>query len=95
MARGAFDALTHYPLVRITWEDHWSEDGWEDIDAVVAKPGHNSIVSIGWMVHEDASRYLICNNIAEDKTGCMYMCILKGTVTNFEVLANGRQGTED
>ena len=86
---GAFDQNSHYPLVHLVWNDHWSEDAWMDIDDAANKAPHNEIHSVGWLVKEDEIRYLICNNIADDKTGCMFMCILKGTVVKFEILANG------
>ena len=92
---GAFDAVKHYPLVHIVWLDHWSEDGWMGVEDACNKPIHSDIHSIGWLLKEDEHRYLICNNIADDGTGCMYMCILKGTVTKFEVLANGKEITID
>ena len=89
MGAGAFNQKSHYPLVHIVWTDHWSYDSWIDIDDAIKKAPFNVIHSIGWLVVEDDDRYLICNNISEDKQGCLFMCILKGTVTKFEILANG------
>lgn len=90
MSSGAFDNVTHYPLVHVVWVDHWSEDAWIDIDDLVNKPALTDIHTVGWLLKEDDDRYLITGVIGDDKTCCCSICILKGNVKKFEVLANGR-----
>ncbi|HET9285759.1 MAG TPA: hypothetical protein VFR24_27730 [Candidatus Angelobacter sp.] len=75
-----------YPLVLLEWEDHYSEDNWEDVKEAGADDCTMLIKSVGWLIGEDKRAYRIIQNLSADGQASMRMTILKGTVHNFKVL---------
>lgn len=79
---------TKYPLVLIEWQDHYSEDKWESLEAAQAPDTSSGVIkSVGWLISETDREYRIVQNLSKDDAQVsMRMVILKGTVHNFKVL---------
>lgn len=76
-----------YPLVLIEWDDHYSEDKWESVNAATdVEDEVGKIRSVGWLIGENAREYRIVQNIGIDNQCSMRMVILKGTVARFKIL---------
>lgn len=69
-----------HPLVMIEWLDHTSNDDWLDKNQVAAQAGGSKIISVGWLVHEDKTSYVISGGMATDEAlSTTTQTILKST----------------
>ena len=81
-----------FPLERVTWLDHYSEDDWQKWgpgQPIAPHPG----VTVGYVIHEDAAHVVLAQTVAgvvdcagEWETAAR-MVLLKATITAREALS--------
>jgi hypothetical protein len=52
-----------FPLEMITWEDHYSHQGWQDIP--MESPEYLA-TTVGWVVYEDKKKVVLAQSIADN-----------------------------
>lgn len=82
---------TTYPLVVITWADHFSNDSWTTLKKLKKLSVAEKIVSVGYLVHEDDAHYVLVMSIGLEKKHDMSMAmfILKNSVLAYKEIGVG------
>lgn len=75
-------------LVLITWDDAYTEDGWQDREAY--KPAEPQIChTVGYVMEKNRKSIVVAQTISENQTGARWR-IPRGMVIKIEVLRKGR-----
>ena len=57
-----------HPLLHVIWEDHASQDAWDDFDSADMTPA--LVHTIGWKIAEDARLLCVAANIRHNAEKC-------------------------
>ena len=79
-----------FPLICVTWEDHYSHQGWQDIP--MESPEYLA-TTVGWVVYEDKKKVVLAQSIADNAIADA-MHIMKVNIRNrdnVEIVTKGRK----
>lgn len=83
--------LNTSPLVVIEWEDHVTEEGWQQAKDIGHAPG--MVQTVGWLIREDEKGISLCSSVSPtrgDGEVGHHQYILKNCITNRWVLRKGK-----
>ena len=69
------------PLLLVTWLDHQGSSGWKDLPDLEELKAPEA-TTLGWLVHEDNERIVLCSSLVDESEWGSYDMIIKSCVTS-------------
>jgi hypothetical protein len=71
-----------YPIVKITWEDHYEEQEWHDVEGYSPQSYYN--VTVGFLVKKTRKHYTVARTVSGSGQVDGVMNIIRKNVTMYE-----------
>ena len=80
-----------YKLYQIVWDDAFSTETWQEVEALGADKNIHECLTVGFLVKEDDSHYYIATTVSGTQAACV-MAVTKKMVKSFSELASSSSG---